>query len=74
MIFKKLRLYLNNGEIWKYTCKNGHKWESLQSPKGTYLYGEDGQTKCRICKTPICKGDKYINGKLYGGAIHQAFK
>ena len=62
-------------EVWHYTCKNGHKWENKQSPRGTYLFGESGQTKCPICKSSICRGEVYINGKITSaGAVHVDFQ
>ena len=74
--FKKIKkIFLKNKEVWHYTCENNHKWKSIQSPKGTYIYGESGQTKCPICRTPICIGnviDK--NGKTLYGAYHMEFK
>ena len=71
--FKKL--FEKDKEIWYYECENGHKWKSRESPRGTYLFGEKGQTKCPICKSPICLGNVYINGKLTGmGSMHVAFK
>lgn len=61
-------------EIWHYTCINGHTWESKQSPRGTYCFGELGQTRCPVCKTPVCKGDVYIDGKSTTmGAMHIDF-
>ena len=63
-----------NKEIWHYECENGHKWKSYSSPRGTYVYGESGQTRCPICGTPICRGEVYINGKLTAmGAVHVGF-
>ena len=63
-----------NKEIWHYTCENGHEWESKQSPRGTYCFGESGQTKCPICKSPICAGRVYINGEYANmGAMHCDF-
>jgi len=55
----------------KYECINRHKWESKEWPKGTFLYGELGQTKCPVCKSPICKCISE-DGKM--GAIHEDFK
>lgn len=64
----------HNREVWHYTCENGHKWKSFQSPRGTYVYGERGQTKCPTCKSPVCMGKVYINGKYANmGARHLAF-
>jgi len=69
------KLYLKNKEVWHYTCENGHKWETTQSPRGTYVYGESGQTRCPTCKSPICKGKVYINGKYANmGAMHIGFR
>ena len=64
-----------NKEIWHYTCENNHKWKSLQSPRGAFIYGESGQTKCPVCKSSICQGHVYINGKYAQmGAMHSDFK
>ena len=69
------KLFEKNKEVWHYTCQNNHKWKSRQSPRGTYCFGESGQTKCPICKTSICKGEVYINNKLTAmGSIHCDFK
>ena len=68
------KIIQHNKEIWHYTCINNHSWESMQSPRGMYVFREKGQTKCPICKTPICKGEVYINGiKTKMGAIHVGF-
>jgi len=65
---------MNKKEVWHYTCKNGHKWESKNSPRGTYVYGEEGQTRCPTCTTPVCKGGLYINGNPTDmGAVHMNF-
>ena len=71
-IFKKLK---DRGEVWHYLCENDHEWESRQSPRGTYCYGKRGQTKCPICKSPVCIGRVYRDGiKTEMGAIHRDFK
>ena len=72
-LFKKESL--KDKEVWHYMCKNSHKWKSMESPKGTYVYGIEGQTRCPICQSTIIMGDVYINGeKTIMGAIHQDFK
>ena len=64
-----------NKEVWHYTCECGNKWESYSSPKGTYVYGESGQTKCPKCKSPVCCAMVYINGKYVNmGACHVGWK
>lgn len=74
-IFKIFKWLFKYKEVWHYTCINGHKWESYRSPRGTYVYGEDGQTRCPICKSPVCRGEVYINGEYANmGACHMDFK
>lgn len=69
------KLRQKNKEVWHYICENGHKWQSYSSPRGTYVYGESGQTRCPTCKSPICMGEVYINGKkTQMGAMHQDFR
>lgn len=63
-----------SGEVWHYICENGHKWDDWKSPRGTCLYGKSGQTKCPTCKTSVCMGNVYINGKkTQMGAVHCYF-
>jgi len=69
---KLFNFFKKKKEVWHYTCKNGHKWKSNSSPRGTYVYGEEGQTKCPTCESPVCKGDLYINGNPTTiGAMHK---
>jgi len=71
-MFKCFKEY---GTKWHYICENGHKWISSESPRGTYLYGIAGQTRCSVCKSKICNGSVYIDGKYAGmGAVHVDFK
>jgi len=68
------KLIKKNNVEWKYQCSNDHKWSSSESPRGTYLYGIEGQTRCRICKSILLIGKKYENGKFMGGAVHEGFR
>lgn len=78
-MFNWLRdIFNKNKEVWHYTCINGHKWKSSQSPCGNAIGGfnlcGDPCTRCPECGTEICKGDVHINGKLTNmGAIHSGF-
>ncbi len=68
------KLRQKNKEVWHYTCENGHKWESYSSPRGTYVYGESGQTRCSVCGSTVTMGEVYINGKkTQMGAMHMAY-
>ena len=65
------------GEVWHYECENGHKWESYSSPTGTLCRDSYGMTEtcCPKCKSTICRGNVYKNGKLTDmGACHVDFK
>ena len=74
-MINKIKAEIENIKEWKYTCENGHKWKSKYFPQGTYLYGKEGQTKCPLCKSPICKGEVYINDiKTKMGAVHVDWK
>lgn len=69
----------NENEIWHYICQEGHKWKSYSSPKGNAGGGVnlcyEECTKCPICKTEVCMGNVYINGKeTQMGAMHCDFK
>ncbi len=60
-----------NNEVWHYNCENGHKWESYSSPGGG-VYAP--ATTCPECKSEVCMGDVWINGKkTQMGAIHCAY-
>ena len=66
------RLLEKNKEIWHYTCENRHKWESWESPGGGIFAPS---TTCPRCKSIICRGEVYINGKKTEmGAAHTDFK
>jgi hypothetical protein len=72
---KILEWLKNKGEVWHYECENGHKWNSRQSPRGTYCYGVGGQTRCEECGCPRTTSIVYIDGKITSmGAIHIDFK
>ena len=70
-LFKKKKKFKKNHEILNYECINGHKWKSKEWPKGTYLFGEDGQTRCPVCKTIVCKcfSEDGKQGAIHGGFI-----
>lgn len=55
-------------KVWHYECVNGHKWKSYSSPTSTYCRDKYGMTEtcCPECKSVVCKGDVYVNGKLTG--------
>lgn len=64
--------FKERGEVWHYTCQNNHTWKSRESPGGGYFAPK---TRCPICKTEVCKGEIYINGKITAmGAVHCDYK
>lgn len=74
---KRDRENKKNKEVWHYTCENGHKWKSYSSPTGSFCADNYGmkETACPTCRSKICMGNVYKNGKLTGvGACHMGFR
>mgnify|MGYP001592815139 CR=1 FL=1 len=73
-IFRRMDSYNEKQNIvWHYICKNGHKWNSHSSPTGSFCADNYfmEETICPECKTTICTGKVYKNGKATGeGSIH----
>lgn len=65
----------NRKEMGHYTCINGHKWLSKESPTGSFcasMYGMQ-ETKCSTCQTTVCRVDFMLDGKIIWGAMHEGF-
>ena len=64
------------GEVWHYTCINGHKWESYSSPTSGMMADKYSlkETMCPKCGSTISLGNIYRNGKkTQMGAMHCEF-